>query len=217
MLRFSFPLVLAFILTTAHPLSAHVPGHHEHKHKHEHSHGDCHGCEVKFSEDDDKQVRAIKRLLHVLHHAIEGEHIHFRSVSEFFQAFRTKELWLKTLAQFKPSSIENMVLRTTRAFNMEAEKADIRNHVKNLAFLFPLSHGIEMAASPVFIYMGTVNGWPAIVTGVGGSLISLISIPGLDPLCAIIMASYPLKVVHRSVDRVRAPVSYTHLTLPTKA
>ena len=167
--------------------------------QHDHSCEDCqHPHEAKKITDE--EVRAIAQLTRLLHHAIEGEHIHAHSVKGFFQTFRNKEQWARLL------NFHRMAKRTTRAFNLESNKDHLKNHAKNLALLFPLSHFIEVATAPTFIAIGTIHGLPSIVVGSGGSLLSLIAIPGLDPLCILLMSTYPLKPVHRSVDFIRRAV-----------
>ena len=144
----------------------------------------------------DQETIAIARLTHILHHAIESEHGH--SIKEFLQAFKSKEQWMRTL------NFQNIARRTVRAFNMESNKTHLKNHVKNLALLFPISHFIEVLTAPTFMAIGTVHEFPAVVIGLGGSLLSLIAVPGLDPLCILLLLSYPLKPVHRSIDAIRS-------------
>ena len=146
----------------------------------------------------DKEVQAIAQLARVLHHAIEGEHGH--SIKEFLKAFKNKEQWIHMF------NFQNIALRTTRAFNLESNKAHLKNHVKNLALLFPMSHFIEVMTAPTFMAVGTVHEFSAIVIGVGSSLLSLIAIPGLDPLCILLLITYPLKPVHKSIDFIRDTV-----------
>jgi len=137
----------------------------------------CEGCghQHKMKEITDEEVQAIAQLTRVLHHAIEGEHIEIRSAKDLFQAFRSREQWANLL------NFSRIAKRTTRAFNLETGKDHLKNHAKNLALLFPLSHFIEVALAPAFVAIGTIHGLPSIVIGFGGSLLSLISIPGLDP------------------------------------
>lgn len=143
--------------------------------------------------DIDRQ--AIAQLTHVLHHAIEGKHGH--SIKEFLQALKNREQWMRML------NFPNIARRTVRAFNLESNKTHLKNHVKNLALLFPMSHFIEVMTAPAFMAVGTVHEFPAVVIGSGGSLLSLIAVPGLDPLCYLLFLTYPLKPVHKSIDFIR--------------
>ena len=146
----------------------------------------------------DAETRAITQLMSILHHAVSGKHQHVHSVKDFFTAFKNKEQWKHLL------SFRKITLHTARAFNMESNKNQLANHVKNLALLFPLSHFIEVITAPAFVSIGTIHEFPSIVIGLGGSLLSIIAVPGLDPLCILILSAYPLKPVHRSVDAIRS-------------
>ena len=145
----------------------------------------------------DKEVQAIAKLTRILHQAIEGQKLHVHSLKDFFKVFRNKEQWVQLL------NFHRTTRRTVRAFNMESSKKNLTNHVKNLALLFPLSHFTEVAAAPTFISIGTVHEFPSVVVGFGSSLLSIVAVPGLDPLCILLIASYPLRPVHRSVDFIR--------------
>ena len=147
--------------------------------------------------DLNKEAKAIARLTHILHHAIEGEHLHIHSIKDFLKAFQNKEKWMQLL------NFHQTTRRTVRAFNMESNKTHLTNHAKNLALLFPLSHFIEVMTAPAFIAIGTAYELPSIVVGFGGSLLSIIAVPGLDPLCILLLAAYPLKPVHKSIDFLR--------------
>lgn len=145
----------------------------------------------------DTEVQAIAQLTHILHQAIEDQHLHIHSVKDFFKAFQSKEQWMQLL------NFHQTTRRTIRAFNMESNKNNLANHAKNLALLFPLSHFIEVMTAPAFIAIGTAYELPSVVIGFGGSLFSIIAVPGLDPLCILLLSAYPLKPVHKSIDFIR--------------
>ena len=158
------------------------------------SHG-VHSHSVKHSTDT--EIQAIAQLAHILHQAIEGKRLHIHSVKDFFKVFGNKEHWIQLL------NFHRIARRTLRAFNMESNKSNFANHAKNLALLFPLSHFIEVMTAPAFVALGTIHEFPSIVVGVGGSLLSIIAIPGLDPLCILLLSAYPLKPIHTSVSFIR--------------
>ena len=162
---------------------------------HQHHHRSASGKLDKAHTDAEAQ--AIAQLTHILHQAIEGQHLHIHSIKDFFKVFQNKEQWLKLL------NFHRTTRRTMRAFNMEANKNNLTNHAKNLALLFPLSHFIEVMTAPTFIAIGTAYELPSVVIGFGGSLLSIIAVPGLDPLCILLLAAYPLKPVHKSIDFIR--------------
>ena len=160
-----------------------------------HQSHDVHSHTVKHN--GDVEVQEIAQLTHILHQAIEGNHLHIHSVKDFFKVFRNKEKWAQLL------NFHRITRRTLRAFNMESNKSNFVNHAKNLALLFPLSHFIEVMTAPAFVALGTIHEFPSIVIGLGGSLLSIIAVPGLDPLCILLLSTYPLKPVHKSVNFIR--------------
>ena len=151
----------------------------------------------KTNNTADKEVRAIAQLTHILHQAIADENFHIHSARDFLKVFRDKQQWTQLL------NFHKITRQAVRAFNMASDKSNIANHAKNLALLFPLSHFIEVMTAPAFAAFGAVNGFPSIVIGVGGSLLSIIAVPGLDPLCILLFFAYPLKPVHKSIDFIR--------------
>ena len=148
-------------------------------------------------------IQAITQLTRMFHRSIESDHNHIHSIRHLFEAFRNKEQWLALLNFYKMSK------RAVRAFNLESDKEHLKNHAKNLAILFPISHFVEVSTAPLFVAIGTIHEWPSIVIGFGGSLLSLMAVPGLDPLCILIMATYPLKPVHKSISFIRNIASKT--------
>lgn len=148
----------------------------------------------------DKDTQAILSLLNIFHQAIDGEHHHVHSVKEFFQTFTRKQQWKKYIENF---DFKRIGVRAIRAYNIEADQEGVKNHAKNLALIYPLSHTIEMMAAPVFMAMGTAGDLPALVIASGGFVLSLIAVPGIDPLCIAVLSLYPLKPVHKSIDFIR--------------
>lgn len=165
------------------------------------------GCtHHKHKTSSDRDTQAILSLLNIFHQAIDGEHHHIHSFKEFFQSFKNKEQWKRYIENF---DFKRIGVRAVRAYNVEADKEGIRNHAKNLALIYPLSHTVEMMAAPVFMAMGTAGELPAMVIAGGGFVLSLIAIPGIDPLCIAVLSLYPLKPVHKTIDKVRRGVEGT--------
>ena len=157
----------------------------------------CQGCQPHESRQD-LEVQAISQLLHIFHYAMEGEYKKSFSIKETFQSLKSKEKWIQLF------NFSDVIRRAVRAFNIQPDKNLIKNHAKNLALLFPFSHFVEVMASPVFVAVGTANEFSNVTLGIGASMLSIMSIPGLDPLCILLFAAYPLKPVHKSIDSVRS-------------
>ncbi|MCB0357738.1 MAG: hypothetical protein KDD40_12050, partial [Bdellovibrionales bacterium] len=167
--------------------------HEDHSHAH-----DGHCCHSA-------PTTAIGKLLSIFHLAVDGEHQHIHSVSEFIQSYKYREQWQKVLQNL---NFADMTTRAIRAYNIESQSAELKEHAKNLAFIFPFSHGLEVMAAPVFVTVGTMGDWPGLVVASGGAILSLIALPGLDPLCMLILASYPLKPVNKTINTLRSSTEY---------
>lgn len=76
-----------------------------------------------------------------------------------------------------------------------------RDIILDSVLLFSLSHGIEMSSGPLLVTIGASSGWPQwllTMTGVAGGIVS---VPGLDPLCMIVFATYSKSQTMRTVIR----------------
>lgn len=57
-------------------------------------------------------------------------------------------------------------------------------------FLFGLTHVTEMLSGPIAMSVSVSQGWPEWITAIFGGVGTIISVPGLDPLCIITFAIY---------------------------
>ncbi|MBY0315803.1 MAG: hypothetical protein K2Q26_09805 [Bdellovibrionales bacterium] len=57
-------------------------------------------------------------------------------------------------------------------------------------FLFGLTHVTEMLSGPIAMSVSISQGWPEWITAIFGGVGTIISVPGLDPLCIITFAIY---------------------------
>jgi hypothetical protein len=98
-----------------------------------------------------------------------------------------KMTWIQTYA--RKLNLLAWVERMHRVSSYH-ENQKYRDVSWDILFLMALSHPIEMASAPLLITAGVANEWPAWLTtglGAGGLIISL---PGLDPLCIVLVGSY---------------------------
>ena len=214
--------VLAHKEPSNHTQSSHVQDkgihpHHSHKggahvaHTHSHAppeagHTEDHCCHAHthhahVHSHEDSPSSSVVRLLNIFHMAVDGEHVHFHSAREFFKAYQTPQQWKKFLENL---NFVEVGTRALRAYNMESDQQDLKDHAKNLVFIYPFSHGLEVMAAPLFVTLGTLGDWPASVVAGGGALLSVIALPGLDPLCMLIIATYPLQPVHKTINFLRS-------------
>lgn len=145
------------------------------------------------------EEEAILRILNLFHYAIDGEHHHINSFNEFLKSFVQPETW-KNLAQ--NLNLVKVGANAYRAYNIEKQHEINVRHARNMLMIYPISHGIEMASAPMFLVFSAVHDVSASTVAVVTPLLTAIAIPGLDILCILIFAAYPIKAVHKTIDTV---------------
>jgi hypothetical protein len=114
----------------------------------------------------------VQSLIHQSHEVIEGDE------SGNFLA-----RWRKAF-DFKTRIVDG--LRWSASVN----DPKYRNLAIDSLFLFGMSHGTEMLSGPILLGVGYAHEWPNWVMSTIASGGTLISIPGLDPLCMAVFAFY---------------------------
>lgn len=94
-------------------------------------------------------------------------------------------------------------LNAYRWASAHSQNPAIRGNVLNLAMILPASHFLEMSSGPVGVYYANQMDLGLAVTSAVGTIGALISVPGLDPLCAILLLTYKFKPVQNSWTLVR--------------
>jgi hypothetical protein len=201
-LSMTLKVVLALTLWVAGTALSHDnhESHDDHACGHDHYH-----CGGNHTEDS-----GLRRILDVFHLAVDGkEHHHIHSVSDFFRIYGRPSSW-KAIGE--SYNFKEIGIRVGRAYRMFRNQPELWDHSKNLLLIFPLSHAIEVLAAPAFVTVAAGE-LPGEIVASGGAILSIIAIPGLDPLCILLMASYPLPAVHQSVNALRKTIewSLTHL------
>lgn len=126
--------------------------------------------------------------------SIEGEENVPKSFKEKIISLTQKDTW-KAVGQ--NLNVLNVATNSYRVYSMNmadpsnAVNHEKREHIKNLAILLPLSHGVEMVAGEVSMliaaHMGTSIGGIATLGVIG----AIIKIPFfVDPLCILFITSY---------------------------
>ena len=168
------------------------------------SSGPLHSSEHHHHSHQQKPKNGIHQLLDIFHNALAGAgHQHHHGSKDFFVALIRPETAKKIVQQF---NLKKILLRTVRSYNIQQDKEKLRGHIKNLAFIFPLSHLLEISLSPTFAVLGTMREWPDWLVTSGTSVLSIVVIPGFDPLCLLIFVSYPLPPVYKSINFLRMGV-----------
>lgn len=82
-----------------------------------------------------------------------------------------------------------------------SQQTPARDLILDGVLLFSLSHSLEVSSGPVLVSIGLSNSWPEWVIGAVGVGGSIVSIPGLDPLCMVIFATYYKSPTTRKIVR----------------
>lgn len=165
-----------------------------------HSHDHCEHQIIKNSDNTPNPSSPARRAIEAFHFAIDGEHKHFSSIFEFLKSFANKDQLLKIKNEFDFKAI---LFRTKIAYNIYKQDPELVEHAKNLAFILPFSHLIELSVSPGFVTLGSYFDWAQSVIAFGGATLSIIMIPGLDPVCLLIVSTYPMKSVYKTINYAR--------------
>jgi len=192
-----FKFVISSILVGVMALPARAGDHpHDHSQQHKQAHNHQHG-EVHCTQAQGDTVQA---LLHEVHDVLNsGEHSH--SIRESLKNLLSREGLKNWLQSFNVGQTVLSACRFYGAKKISHPKAT--GHLKNLAFVLPGTHMTEMISGPALSAMSMAMGWPDGVTGALGVTGLVISIPGIDPLCILVFATYPLTAVQNSVTFMR--------------
>jgi hypothetical protein len=192
-----FKFVLSSILAGMLALPA-AAGDHHHNHSHpnhDHDHHHAEGFHCSPVEGD-----TVQALLHEVHEVLNsGEHSH--SIRESLKNLLSREGLKNWLQSFNVGQTVLSACRFYGAKKISHPKAT--SHLQNLAFVLPGTHVAEMISGPALSAMSMAMGWPEGVTGALGVTGVVISIPGIDPLCILVFATYPLTAVQNSVTFIR--------------
>jgi hypothetical protein len=164
-------------------------------------HGDSHS---KGTEDE-----IILTVLQGFEEATEGgavdsplgqNHEHDHSLKNALRSVLTKEglkAWIQSF------NLKKSFVGAYEFYRKNKDNPQMQEHLKNLVFIFPVSHAIEMTAGPLLTSYGVGQGWSPLVLGTVGVVGAIISVPGFDPLCILIYTAYPLKPVRRTITYTR--------------
>jgi len=92
------------------------------------------------------------------------------------------------------------VMRTSRAYNMDES---MKNHIYNLGMLIPFSELAEIFAGPMVFSAASGAELPAGVVGFSTAIASTFALPGVDPICFLVIGLYFLEPIQKGVTKVR--------------
>lgn len=178
---------------------------HEGPKGHEGHSSDCCSTHKTPQSPPESEKAVIRQLVDIFHHAIDGEHSHDQTWKQKLLALLKKDTWKQWARGLNPLRLRR---HAYRAYHMQKNKEELKEHALNLAMIMPLSHGLEMAAAPIFALGSSALDLPQWIVAGGTSGLSLIAIPGLDPVCMMLFAVYPLRPVHKTLVAVQRKVTY---------
>lgn len=171
----------------------------------------CSGLVSTTYAQDVQGDEAIHEILDAFHDAIEGhteeqggleesssEH-HF-NLRRFVTSLGNGEALREWIGKF---NFKRMMINTYRVFQIKKADPRYREHALNLAFMFPLSHSLEMLSGPAALMLGESLGMGDGLRYGIGTVGVIISIPGLDPLCIILYSAYATKPFRKMVTALR--------------
>ncbi len=142
----------------------------------------------------------IRNALNSFHTALSADD-HTHGMKGFLKGLTEAKTW-KNWAVEK-LNLKQMGINTYRVYHLKSENPDLRKHAQNLAFIFPFSHLTEMLSGPIAASIAQQAGMPPeVIAGITAAG-TIISIPGLDPICLLIFASYPLPPVQKTMTWMR--------------
>lgn len=153
--------------------------------------------------DENKITSPVLSVLNIFHLALDGDSIHIHSLKDLSKVYRNPMHWKKLIENF---NFVEVTTRAVRAYNLGSANKEFVDHAKNLVMIFPLSHGLEVLAAPAFVAVTSFLDWPGYLIAGGGTALSIIALPGLDPLCLLILATYPLKPVYKTINSIRKTI-----------
>ena len=92
------------------------------------------------------------------------------------------------------------VLRTSRAYK---KNEIMKNHIYNLGMLLPFSELSEVLAGPITYSLTSGSGLSNEFVAVSTAVASTFALPGIDPICFLVVSLYFIDPVQKGVTKVR--------------
>ncbi|MCB0389882.1 MAG: hypothetical protein KDD58_01255 [Bdellovibrionales bacterium] len=168
------------------PLRVFAHGAHDHHHHHDTS--ECNGhCSSTGSDSK------LKTLAHLIHESITGEHIHTHTFKDFLISLTERQTWALWLRGLQ--SLPSAPVNYQRAINLSAHEENnmelYAQHAKNIFLLYGMGEVIEVLVVPA---LGTTFAFESdsspLIRSVVGGFSYLTAIPGVEPVCGLLMACY---------------------------
>jgi hypothetical protein len=151
--------------------------------------------EVTPTEKDPQDVKAV---LNQFHNDIEHSEIDGESKTKLYS------LLSQWIANFNFSKITLDAHRSVQMrYYQDGGQSEYIRNLPVLASLHLVSHFIEASSGPVGVYLASQLGFGSSVQIAIGTIGAIITVPGLDPLCIILLAVSPFKPVQKTMTAIR--------------
>ena len=140
---------------------------------------------------------------HYQDHDNDHNHIHSEKTSNYFLV--VGRYLKKTIFHIKDASnIKELIWKVRRYASMKKNiSLAMRDHLLNLMIIWPVSESLEVLSAPIVGTLGINMDLPSTVMVPLVTTLSFIALPGVCPLCTIILVVYPIKPVYRGITKVR--------------
>lgn len=145
-----------------------------------------------------EKTQDVKSVLNQFHNDIEHSEIDNESKTKLYN------LLSQWIANFNFSKITLDAHRSVQMrYYQDNGKSEYIRNLPVLASLHLVSHFIEASSGPVGVYVASQLGFGSSVQIAIGTMGAIITVPGLDPLCIILLAVSPFKPVQKTMTAIR--------------
>jgi len=143
-----------------------------------------------------QEEKIIPQLIEWIHHSIEGNHASFSRSSDQRLKIIIEE---KIKEWFSGLNFKRIFLNSVRFYHLQGKQGALKNLIPDILTVLALSHTIESTSALWGSALGLMFDLPSeVIAGiVSGGLI--ISVPGLDPLCYMMVITYGASKKFRNV------------------
>lgn len=124
----------------------------------------------------------IESLLHEAHECMEGgEDEPVRNPRDFIKAL------------MENYNFKKLFVNGYRWIQIKKSDPQYRDHALNVVYMLGLSHGLETLSGPLGMMFASQEGASSKTMALIGTVGAIVAIPGLDPLCLVLMSVYKSK------------------------
>ncbi len=173
-------------------------------------HDEDHGLEAGFIEveeenNDKKHIEHVNTQEHSKDHHNHHPHHHHHHLNNSNFVVVVGSYLKDTAKHIKEAvDIKELSWKVRRYVSMNRDaSAVIKKHLLNLMFIWPMSESLEVLSAPIVGTLGVEAQLPSYILIPTVGVLSLVALPGICPLCTLLLMVYPLRPVHESITKIR--------------